>query len=817
MKVLKAAGVLLLAALLAAGAIPKPEEVLGFVPGEDFKLASWAQIEAYFKALDRASPRLRLFYLGKTTLGRPFFMAVISSEENLARLDEIKRIAKTLHEGRRMAPEELERLVRKGKPVVAITCSIHSTEVASTLMATVLAYRLLTDPSSSKILDNLVLLLFPSLNPDGIDIVREWYYSVLNTPYEASYPVKLYHHYAGHDNNRDWFMGNLKETRLVLPIYYREFFPLLIYDVHQMGKLGVRFFFPPYRDPINPNIDPLLLREVNLIGAYVARRLTSLGKKGVVSGALFDSWYMSANRACPLRHNVISILSEAASANLASPVFLSPSQLKFWRDVRGNFPQAAMLEPWEGGWWRLRDIIEYELIAATTILELVASRPDYYLQNFHRLALRQREKGLKEPPFAYVLPRKQQDPAALQHLLEVLLLQGVEVHQALQDFQAGGMKFSKGDFVVPLSQPYRAFIKDLLEVKRFPEIKRDSSYLYPYDEAAWSLGLQMGVRVVEIREKFDFKGRKIEKARVGRSSGRGGWFRLPVRSPYSFKIVNAALDRGREVFYLKGGRDWFVFRKDKKLLRQAVELGLCPELFEARPVRVRRVRRLRIAVYQPYRPVHSEGWTRYVLDKFGFPYRVVHNDFIRAGDLRSRVDVIIIPDIPEKLLVEGRRDVPPVYQGGIGEDGSLALEEFVLRGGRLLLYGRAGLWAIPRFNLKVKNVRKNKKSFSSPGSLLVVDVSRASSLARGYGRKAVVFYQQNPLYEVKEGTAVLRLPSYYPVLSGIAFNYEKGKGKALLVEVRRGEGKVILYGFKVVNRAQSVATFPFLFNALLDF
>ncbi len=816
MKFLRAAGLLLLAAILAAGRVPKPEEILGFVPGEDFKLASWAQIEAYFKALDRSSPRLRLVYLGKTTLGRPFFMAVISSEKNLERLEEIKKIAKILHEGRRISPEELEKLVSRGKPVVAITCSIHSTEVASTLMATVLAYRLLTDPSLSRILDNLVLLLFPSLNPDGIDIVRQWYYSVLNTPYEASYPVRLYHYYAGHDNNRDWFMGNLKETRLVLPVYYREFFPLLIYDVHQMGKLGVRFFFPPYRDPINPNIDPLLLREVNLIGAHVARKLTSLGKKGVVSGALFDSWYMSANRACPLRHNVISILSEAASVNLASPVFLSPTQLKFWRDIKGNFPQAAMLEPWEGGWWRLRDIVEYELIAATTILELVAARPDYYLKNFHRLALRQREKGLKEPPFAYVLPRHQEDPAALQHLLEILLLQGVEVHEAVQDFSAGGIEFRKGDFVVLLSQPSRAFIKDLLEVKRFPEIKQDSSYLYPYDEAAWSLGLQMGVRVVEIKEKFDFKGRKIEKPRVGRSTGKGGWFRLPVRSPYSFKIVNAALDAGRRVFYLKEGKDWFVFKRNKELEKQALALGLCPEFFEPRG-RMRRVARLRIAVYQPYRPVHSEGWTRYVLDKFGFRYRVVHNDFIRAGELKSRVDVVIVPDIPEKLLMDGRRDVPPVYQGGIGEDGSLALEEFVLKGGRLLLYGRAGLWAIPRFNLKVKDIRKGKKSFSSPGSLLVVDVNAASPLARGYGRKAVVFYQQNPLYEVKEGIAVLRLPSYYPVLSGIAFNYEKGKGKALMVEVKRGRGEVILYGFKVVNRAQSVATFPFLFNALLDF
>ncbi len=812
--------ILAIAGFVIAGQVPRPEKILGFVPGQDFKLAKWSQIEAYFKALAQASPKVKLKYLGRSTLGRPFFMAIISSPENLKNLERVKEINKILHEGRELSEEELSRLVKEGKAVVAITCSIHSTEVASTLMATELAYKLVTDPSCFSVLENVVLLLFPSLNPDGIDIVYDWYSAILNTPYEASYPVQLYHYYAGHDNNRDWFMGNLKETRMVLPVYYREFFPQVIYDVHQMGKSGVRFFFPPYRDPINPNIDPLLLREINLIGAEVARKLTEAGKKGVVSGALFDSWYMSANRACPLRHNVISILSEAASVNYASPIFIQPGQLRFWRGIKGNFIQAAMLEPWEGGWWRIKDIIDYELIAAVTILKKVAAEKEYYLKNFHRLAARQRQKGLSSPPYAYVIPRKQKDPAAVRRLLETFLLQGVAVEEAAEDFVAGGVNYRKGDFVVSLSQPYRAFIKDLLEVKRFPRIKEDEKYIYPYDEAAWSLGIQMGVKTVEVREKFSYKGRLLDFKSLpeGRIYGKGKYIFLKLSSPYAFKVLNCGLKRGVEAYFVKtAGEDGVLLGRIRECEQLAVKLGLDVRRTSQKTGRLSRIRPLRIAIYQPYFPVHSEGWTRFVLDKFGFKYRVVHNDFIRAGDLKRSIDVLIIPDIPPQRLLDGRNDVPADYRGGIGEDGSLAIEEFVLAGGKLVTYGRASLWAIQRFGLKVKDSRnKGKEKFSSPGSLLVVNVNGKSELSRGYGNKAIVFYDEQPVFEVKEGISVLTLPSYYPVISGIAFNSQIVAGKSLLVEVKRGKGKVFLYGFKVVNRAQSLSTFNFLFNALFN-
>ena len=803
---------------LMSGTPPAPEEILGFRPGADFKLAKWERIEAYFKALEKASPKVKMVYLGKSTLGRPFFMVIISSEENLKNLEQIKRINKTLHSGRPMPESTLEELANKGKAIVAITCTIHSTEVGAALMSTELAYKLVTEEKYQNILDNVVLLLFPSLNPDGIDIVYDWYYQVLNTPYEASYPVKLYHYYAGHDNNRDWFMGNLKETQLVLPIYYKEYFPLLIYDVHQMGKYGVRFFFPPYKDPINPNIDPWLLREVNLMGTEVARELTRAGKKGVASSAIFDSWYMSANRACPLRHNVMSFLSEAASANYASPIFITPKDLKNLRGLKGNFVQSSLLQPWRGGWWHLRDIIEYELITATTMLKRIAEKKVYYLKNFYILSKRQIEKGTKEPPYAYIIPAFQKDTASLKQLIMVLLRQGVRVEKAEENFQLDGAHFRKGDYVVRLSQPYRAFIKDLLEIKRFPRIKEGKSkYTYPYDEAAWSLGFLMGVRVVEAREplRLNKTSEITEKDLSGRIMGTGKHILLPASSPYSFMVINKAAKTSGTYIVRDKGEEFYAVRKTPQVSSLVRELGFSVKTANLRVDGLKMLLPRKVAIYQSYRPVMQEGWIRFVFDKFGVKYKTVHNDFIRSGALSKEVDVLIIPDLSGHLLIEGREDVPLKYQGGIKEDGALEIEKFVLNGGTLITIGRSALWAMRRFHLKVKDGRTfGKRKFSSPGSILVAEVNQISSISRGYGPRALVFYDEQPIFECKEGTPILTLPYYDATISGITFNEDIAEGKNILCEVKRGKGKIFLYGFKVVNRAQSVGSFNFLLNAL---
>ncbi|MDY0231668.1 MAG: M14 family metallopeptidase, partial [Candidatus Saccharicenans sp.] len=381
-----------------------PEKFLGFQVGQDFKLANWKQITEYFQLLSEASDRLQLVELGQTTLGRPLVMAIITAEENFGNLEKYQKIHQRLHDPRHLKPEEKAALIKEGKAIVYISCSIHSTEIAASQMSMELAYKLVSDNSEEikKILSQVILLLVPSANPDGIDLVTDWYYRTLGTPYEGSSMPWLYHYYTGHDNNRDWFMLTQKETQLMANVLYREWYPLLVYDVHQMGSNGPRLFLPPYQDPVNPNLDPLLLRELYQLTGEAVINLARNGKTGVATNTIFDTWYNMANRAAPLRHNALGILSEAASVNLASPIFIRP------RDIRvsgsGNQVQSTYLEPWPGGWWRLRDIVEYEQIVALSFLRTISEKKEKFMENFCLFAERQIEKGLNEPPYAYLLP-----------------------------------------------------------------------------------------------------------------------------------------------------------------------------------------------------------------------------------------------------------------------------------------------------------------------------------------------------------------------------------------------------------------------------
>ncbi len=312
-------------------AIPSPKSLLGFTPGEDRTIADWSQITNYFARLDQASDRVTVQTLGQSTLKRPLIVAVISARENILALQKYKDIQRQLADPRLAAqPGQRDRLIADGKVVVTISCSIHSTEIVASQMSMQLAYELATaeDAETREILQNTILLLIPSPNPDGIDIVADWYRKTLNTPYEGKEPPELYHHYAGHDDNRDWFMLNLKETQLITRLLWHEWFPQIVYDVHQQGSNGSRFFIPPFYDPPNPNISPVLLRQVGLIGHKVAADLQAAGFKGVLTNALYDTWWHGGFRTAPYFHNSIGILSEAASARLMTPATVTSEQLE---------------------------------------------------------------------------------------------------------------------------------------------------------------------------------------------------------------------------------------------------------------------------------------------------------------------------------------------------------------------------------------------------------------------------------------------------------------------------------------------------------
>ncbi|HEX5886121.1 MAG TPA: M14 family zinc carboxypeptidase, partial [Pyrinomonadaceae bacterium] len=415
-------------------AVPSPKSVLGFTPGDDRTIADWAQITDYFGRLDRASDRVLVQTLGQSTLKRPLIVAFISARENILALPKYKEIQQQLADPRRITQDiQRDRLLADGKVVVTISCSIHSTEIVASQMSMQFAYELATaqDVDTRAMLENTILLLIPSPNPDGIDIVADWYRKTLNTPYEGKEPPELYHHYAGHDDNRDWFMLNLKETQLITRFLWHEWFPQIVYDVHQQGSNGSRFFIPPFYDPPNPNISPLLLRQVGLIGHKVAADLQAAGFKGVLTNALYDTWWHGGFRTAPYYHNSIGILSEAASARLMTPSTVTKEQLtrastrgmRNAVEVTTNFP-----DPWPAGSWGPRDIMAMEMISARSILSMASKFRGDYLRNFYELGRQNLERPLNPgEPIAYLIPAGQARDEAVAKMVGSLIDQGIEV------------------------------------------------------------------------------------------------------------------------------------------------------------------------------------------------------------------------------------------------------------------------------------------------------------------------------------------------------------------------------------------------------
>jgi Zinc carboxypeptidase len=305
--------------------VPTPRSITKVEVGADRTLADWEQVTRYFAALAAASPAVRVDTLGPTTERRPFVVATISTPENMARLEEIRRIQALLADPRKLDAATEARAIRDQPAVILISCNIHATEIASSQMSMELAYRLATNDSLQRMLRDVVVLLIPSMNPDGEQLVTEWYRGSVGTKWEGGPLPWLYHHYVGHDNNRDWYMITQQETRLVSRLLYQTWFPEIFYDVHQQGSYGMRMTVPPHVDPIDPFVDPLIVRGISQIGTTMSWELESRGKSGVGDAATYDLWWHGGARSAPTRHNMIGLLTEAASVKIATPITIQPN------------------------------------------------------------------------------------------------------------------------------------------------------------------------------------------------------------------------------------------------------------------------------------------------------------------------------------------------------------------------------------------------------------------------------------------------------------------------------------------------------------
>ena len=841
-KVLAAAAVMLASAApaMAQAHITSPEEAFGFKLGEDRKLADWVQLTNYYQKLASESKSVRYEELGKTTEGRPFVAVTITSPENMAHLEQYKKIQAQLADPRITTPEQAKALEAQGKTILVVTCNIHSTEIASSQSCAGFAYMLATGtgPNAADILNNTIIIMIPSLNPDGQQLVTDWYKKYLGTPYEGNSPVVLWHHYTGHDDNRDWYAFTQVETQLTVNKVLNVWHPQILYDIHQMGSNGPRIYLPPWVDPIDPNIDPLLVMSMNAAGTQAAYEIMETGKTGVLIDGVYDMW--SPARHYVAYHGGLRLLTESASVNLASPKEIPFDKLDKGigydaKVAKWNFPN-----PWKGGTWRLGDIVAYQTDAFFAIARNAAQNRTHFLQDFYlygQNAVSQKYGG----PYAYVIPAEQADPGATTHLVNILRTGGVDITQSSAAFTAGGKQYGKGSYVVVLGQPYGSFAKTLLEIQHYPNIAQypGGPLQRPYDVTAQTLPLLMGVTADAVTAKFDVSGTLVARAEAKTTFAHSGsGYLLNDSANNSYYVLFGLLKAGVKAYRLTSGS----YSKGTIYVPggAGVDTKLAPLLVKF-PVEVKpapagltgsalSVTLPRIAMYQSWVPSMDEGWTRWIFDQNGIPYTRVVDADMRKGGLKAEFDVIVLPDEPANAILHGaggsgRREgaddqpqTPPEFRGGLGDEGTASLKAFVDEGGTVVALNKASqLYA--KKGAAVNDVLDGvaAKDFYVPGSILQVNVDTSDPLGFGSAPTMPIFFEMSPAFKAGDESAhaVATYASDSPLLSGWLLGGKYLTGAAALVEQKQGKGQVVLFGFRPQYRGQSEGTYKMFYNALL--
>ena len=662
-----------------------------------------------------------------------------------------------------------------------ITCGIHSTEVGSYLSSMLIAHRLASsnEPEIQDILKNTIILLVPSLNPDGVDIVKNWYDKTLGTPYEGTDPPELYHKYTGHDNNRDWYAFTQVETQITVDKIHNVWHPQIVHDIHQQGSMGSRLFLPPYMRPVEPNVPKQIVEGYTELGNYLAREMRAKGFKGITTDSTYDAW--TPSRAYSHYHGGVRILSETASCKLATPITVKFDELSSREgyDPKKESPNFGPL--WPGGEWHLRDITNYMTTGAFLLLKHAAENREQWLRRFYEIGKEAVRRRMRGELWGFRIAVSENTP----YLLDIFDRAGVEVNFPAGEKQTQTRPTKPTDptvtypsqtVIVPISQPYGTFAKALLEAQHYPDLRDSNGHpIAPYDVTAHTLSLLMDVRA------------------------------QPIRAPFSAHLLQRAnISRG---------------------------IPDCPS-----------IGRKQIALYRSEVPAIDEGWTRWALNCLEFEQitdRAIRSkqfdqQYRDASPLKeTKYNYLIIPDQPTRTILNGYRtgSMPPEYTGGLGPEGVKALRAFVEDGGTLVCLNRASDFAIEQFKLPIRDVVAGlpRTEFYVPGSILRIELDTTNPLTAGMPKESIAWAEDSPVFEVvSTGSGVDRggvpasavhVVAWYPrdkdpLLSGWLLGGNRIKGKAALVEVTMGKGRIVLFGFRPQYRGQSLATYPLFFNAL---
>jgi hypothetical protein len=847
--------------------IPVPEEYFGFKPGTDKMLFTYEDLTGYLKKME-ISPRIELREIGRSTLGKPMYIAFISSEANIQNLDKLREINEQLAINPELSEKSTNQYLKEGKVFVLFTMSMHSNEVGPSQAVPEIIYKLATTNNKELLgyLDEVVLMIVPCHNPDGMDMVVNNYNKYKNTKYEACRLPGVYHKYAGHDDNRDFITLNLAETKIISDIFTTTWFPQVMIEKHQMYTNGPRYFVPPVHDPIAVNIDQELWNWTWIFGSNLSKDMTANGLAGLTQHYLFDDYWPGSTETA-LWKNVIALLTECASAHYASPVYIEPNELKVRGKGLAEYKKSInMPMPWEGGWWRLSDIVTYEIESSVSMLKTAGLHKKEILELSHKLCVRETEKGKSSAPYYYIFPAKQHDQSELIALLELLHKHNIKTYILNKDIEIDNKVYHAGDFAVPLAQPFRAFIKEILESQTYPvrHYTPGGKIIRPYDITSWSLPLHRGVACDEINIKTDLNEVITEveyplPLKVDLPLECNVMI-LPSNDNKSYAAAFKAISKGVMIKQLTAatkinGNDIpagsFIIEKTRKnmdamkdLTDEISYLVTCADDVPS-GIQTREVKIPRIGLIETIYHDMDAGWMRWLMDTYQIPFTVLKPQELKEEDWLKKYDVLIFPDTRKDILIDGKTqryegiyfmtDYIPSLKKGMEKEGLQNMMKFIDEGGKVISWGAST--EIFMGEQTIKYAEDKEETFYFPvfdisrklasdrlsvtGALLKIEVDNNFPLTWGMPPTTGIFSRGRPVFETSvpffdmDRKVLGTYPEKDILLSGYAENEKVLAGKAALVWVKKGNGQLVLMGFDPQFRGSTQGTFKLLFNSIL--
>ncbi len=840
--------------------IPAPGDFFGFEPGSDRNLFNYEKLIEYLSTTEKLSDRMEMRRVGYSPEGKPMYIVFISSSANIRDLDKLRNINQELAINPNLGKEEKKRILDEGKVFVMATLSMHSSEVGPAQSAPLTAYDLCTttNPQKLKWLDDVVYMMIPNHNPDGMNMVVDYYLETKGTKYEGASHPGVYHKYVGHDNNRDFVILSQEDTKVIADIYNNTWYPQVFVEKHQMGSTGPRYFVPPNHDPIAENVDEAIWNWTGIFGANLMKDMTREGLSGISQHYLFDDYWPGSTETC-IWKNVIGFLTECASVKYATPVYIEPTELSVAGKGLSEYKKSInMPYPWPGGWWKLRDIIEYEVVSVESILKTAATHRMDILKLRNDLCVKQVNLGKTVPPYHCIMPLEQHDESELVNLVNLLKEHGISIYHLDKDIIQGNQHFSKGDIVVPLSQPYRAFIKEVMEKQNYPvrHYTPGGKIIKPYDITSWSLPLHNGVKSFELNEYIE----EIDQHLIpitGEFSmysepAEGEYFIFPLNLNNSYKIAFEAAYEGLKVKRLADDLEingdscqkgsFVIPYKGNEIKELLKHHSVTPFVADEKMVLVD-FEIPKIGLVESWFHDMDAGWTRFVLDRYHIPYTVLRPGDFKSADL-SLYDVILFPDENKSILLEGKyksgdsyymTSYAPEYTTGMGKEGLKKLMKFINEGGNVVSWGSSTLLfddmltiegsgeEKEEFRLPFRDISGDlqKKGLYCPGSLVRMKINVRHPVAAGMPEECGVFYRGKPLFKTSipnfdmERRVIGVIPEKDILMSGYCEKEEMLGNNAVLIWLKKGEGQLVLMGFNPQFRSSTHVSYKLLFNSIL--